>query len=404
MTNTFEFVGKIVPCKETEKFHPYEERQFEKGGWGKKTLKFNVQCGNNRNLVEVSAMTNTDESKMNVYTFTKNTVDENGVSHKGESIVVPFKDRFKAEITDKVAEYKKFILDTEVPSKRYKLKKALDMFKENAITDEQMEEYGVHSYEECEKALKDSKAKEHKFISAYDFVDCLHKFISNPKISDLTFKVTGTYEVDYNENKDTWYTHYYVQRVYLQNSDTPTVSNATFDFVFGREAVDDTDYEETKKAKVIGYIPQYLSNYKKTCFYPFEFTLDGSKSEADDKKAKFWMKKFEFPEVSDCDYREIGIVCKVLNGSQEVEITEDMLTEEQRENLEFGLITMEDIKAELGKPVYGDRVVAFVPEKLAKNFSKGAVDTSYTDKDFRKPNIIDDDEDSVFDVDVDIDI
>ena len=40
----FEMIGKLSIPKETEKFHPYQEKQFD-SGWIRKQLMFNVACG-----------------------------------------------------------------------------------------------------------------------------------------------------------------------------------------------------------------------------------------------------------------------------------------------------------------------------------------------------------------------
>ena len=114
-----------------------------------------------------------------------------------------------------------------------------------------------------------------------------------------------------------------------------------------------------------------------------------------------------FPDTCDCDYREIGLVCNVLDGAQKVELTEDMLTDEQKENLEFGLITMDEIRKELGKDIFGDRVTDIVIDSLCRGFSGGSKDTAYSDKDFGKPridtpnstDIVDDDTEDIFDED-----
>ena len=414
ISNTFEFVGKITPCKETESFHPYENIRFPDSDWGKKSIKFNVKCGNNRHLVEVSQLVNAkNPDSMTIYTFTKGNTSSDGAKTKGEKLEISFKDRFKQEIIDKVAEYKKFIIDTELPSRRFHLEKAINKFKNGTITDEQMGLLGVHSIEECEQAFEDSKKKKHEFISAYDFIDYLNKFVNSDKIKNMNFKITGTYDVEYDRKNDKWYRHFNVQRIYRQNDDVDPISQATFGIVFGREAIRNDNFEETKKASIDCYIAQYLNNFKKSFFCPLKLVIDGNGDEKAYKKAVGFVKKFEFPDTTDCDYREIGVVCTVLNGAQEVEITEDMLTDEQRENLEYGLITIEDIKAELGKAVFGDRVTDIVINKLSRNYSKGAVDTAFTDKDFCKPHIETpktdnaetletDDEADTFDEDIDI--
>ena len=71
----------------------------------------------------------------------------------------------------------------------------------------------------------------------------------------------------------------------------------------------------------------------------------------------------------------------MLNGAQKTEITDDMLTDEQKEDLECGLITLDDIRADLGGSVYGDRVQEYQFDKIARGFTKGRNDTVYTDDD-----------------------
>ena len=71
----------------------------------------------------------------------------------------------------------------------------------------------------------------------------------------------------------------------------------------------------------------------------------------------------------------------MLNGAQKVEITEDMLTDEQKEDLECGLITLDDIRADLGGNVYRDRVQEYQFSKIARGFTRGRNDTVYTAED-----------------------
>ena len=88
MSNTFEFVGTISPCKETENFKPYKTIWFDGSDWGKKSLMFNIHCGNNRHTVEIDDLITKDNSKRQIYTFTKGTVDSNGNRSKGEPFIV----------------------------------------------------------------------------------------------------------------------------------------------------------------------------------------------------------------------------------------------------------------------------------------------------------------------------
>ena len=398
MNSTFEFIGKLAACKESDKFKPYGTTAFPNSDWGKKFIKFNAVCGTNRHLMEVSDLVNIKNPQgMTIYTFSRGGTLDDGTKVKGEKMEVKFKDRNNPEIIEQVANFKKWVIDTEIPGRRSQLETAIDKFKEGTITTEQMDSIGVHSISECQAALEASNQKKKEFISAYDFIDELNKVVNDSTYKDATFKITGNYELDYDEKNDRWYRHFSVQRVYRVADDTEVASHATFGVVFGKDCIDDSAFDETGKYRVECYIPQYLNKYKKTFFAPMTITINGAGDDKEKKKAKVFAKKFEFPDNDDSEYRELGIVCDVLDGAQKVELTEDMLTEEQRENLEFGLCTMEDIIREMGGDVYGDRVTDIVMVKLARNYSNGSQPTTYQESDFSKPHLENDtDDDEVF--------
>lgn len=389
--NTFEFVGKLVPCKETENFKPMETKKFPSGDWGLKSLKFNAVCGTNRHLLEISELINVkNPDSMKIYTFSKGGQDDDGNAVKGEKMEVAWKDRTNPEIVGKVANFKKFVVDTELPNRRQSLQKAVEKFRDGSITDEQMDSLGVHSLEEAESELATSEKKRKEFIAGYDFIDAVNKIVNNPKAKDMIFRITGTIDLDYSETKDMWYRHMNVQRIYRAADDTPIQSKAHYTVVYDANAVDDADFEDTKKIHINAVTDQYINKFKKKFFAPITFTIDGTK---DERKARFIAKKFAFPDDYEGEYREIGIECTMLNGSQKVELTEDMLTEEQRENIEFGLCTMEDIIKEMGGDVYGDRVTDIIIDKLGRGFTNGSKETAYTADDMCKPhNELDDDD------------
>lgn len=397
MANTFDFIGNIVPCKVTDNFKPYEKRTFD-SGWSKTTLKFNVACGNNRHFLEVGCFTPENIESSIIYT-TKCTQSEDG-GRSYDNIEVKYNDRTKSDIVNSIAPFKKFVVDTEIPKRRYQLESALEKFKDGTITDEQIAEIGVSSLEDCQIEYDKSCKRKHEFIWEYDFIEYLNKLINSSTIKDYKWHITGTYELEYNTEKDQWYRKFKPQRVYRALDSDEYKSQADFVVVFGKDAVDDSSFEETQKLRINGFIGQYLGKpYKKICYAPMTFTVDGSTGERAKKMAMGFKKKFTFPDDYEGEYREIGITTTVLDGSQEVELTEDMLTDEQRENIEFGLTTLEDIKKELGKPVFGDRVTDIVVTGLARGYSNGANNTVYTVEDMGKPTVKFDEVENLFDED-----
>ena len=73
-----------------------------------------------------------------------------------------------------------------------------------------------------------------------------------------------------------------------------------------------------------------------------------------------------------------------INGAQRVQITEDMLSDEQRELLEMNMITMDDVRRDLGDTVYGERKTETRAEAIARGYTSGSKDTAYQAEDLVK--------------------
>ena len=381
MSNTFDFVGKIFPCKETDNFKPYEKRTFD-SGWTKTTLKFNAVCGTNRHMIESSVFTPKDLEDVNIYTIARFEGEE-----KAHKEIVNYADRLDPEIVAAVSGFKKFIVDTELPNRRRELREALAMFEDGTITDEIMTKLGVTNTDECKTAYDKSCKKRHEFIWEGDFVEYLHKFIANDKIKDMKWHITGEYALEYNQQNDQWYRKFKPQKVYRAEDDAPARSQGSFVVTFGRNAIDDNDYEDTKKLHISGYITQYLGKpFNKNCFAPMTFTVDANGGDVAQKRADYFRNAFTFPSECDGDYREYGVTCDIVDGAQVVEFTEDMLTDAERENIALGFDTFETIKHEHNKEIYGDKITDIVIVKPYGDYKKnGALDTVLSDGDVGKP-------------------
>lgn len=373
-------LGKITMSKETEKFHPYSETKYE-SGWVKRRIMFNAICGDNRHLLSVDGGSFAD-GHGDVYTFTKGSVDANGNKVKGESLKIPFKDRLTSPKLAEVAEFKKFIFDLEKPNRRYKLEKAAEKIKEGtSLTDEELRELGLESEADVKSELEKSNKKKHEFISEWDFVEFIKKVIDSGKYNDKKFFIRGNATYSYSDKNQKVYENYVPQRIYLADDDAEEYSTATIKVIYGADAVDEMSAEEKGKYYVSGYMMEYDNNRKENIPVPVVVTIPVAPTEASDKdKKKVEAIKRKFV-VEDDTFKELGIEVNMLNGAQKVEITEDMLTDEQKEDLECGLITLDDIRADLGGNVYGDRVQEYQFSKIARGFTKGRNDTVYTAED-----------------------
>lgn len=377
--SNFEMTGKISLPKESDKFHPYTDTVYD-SGWEKKRLMFNAICGDNSHLLTVDAGAFSD-GHGDVYTYTKGSVDNDGKKVKGESVKIPFKDRLTTKLLPEIAEYKKFIFDLEIPNRRYKLTNFAEKIKNGtSLTDEELKEVGLENESQISEAIEKSNKKRHEFISEWDFLDFIKRVIDSGKYSDKKFFIRGNVVCSYSEKNERVYENLVPNRIYLANDDAEEKSMATINLVYGAEALDDISVEETGKYFVHGFVMSYDNNRKANIPVPTIIVIPAATDEDEKakKKVSVLCKKFV---VDDDTYKEFGVVVDMLNGAQKAEITEDMLTDEQKEDLECGLIEMEDIIKEMGGSVYGERVQEYRFNKIARGFSKGRNDTVYTSDD-----------------------
>lgn len=374
----FEMTGKLSIGKETEKFHPYTEKTYP-SGWVRKQLLFNVTCGDNRHMLTVTAGAFSD-GHGDIYSFTKGGVDENGNKVKGESIQIPFKERLTSPKLAEIAEFKKFIIDLEQPGRRYKLQNMADKLHEGKeLTDEELKAVGLESKDDVVTALEKSNKKRHEFISEWDYIDFIKKVIGSEKYKDKLFFIRGNGEYQYSDNQQKVYESYIPTRIYLAADDAEPSSTATINIIFNSESLDEMSVEEKGKYYVNGHMMEYDQNRKANIPVPVTIVIPVPEDdEKGKKKAEAFKHKFM---VDDDTYKEYGAIVNMLNGAQKTEITEDMLTDEQRKDLDLGIITMDDIRDEIGGNVYGERIREYQLVKPARGFTKGRQDTVWTDED-----------------------
>lgn len=389
--NTFNFCGKIASIKDSEKFHPIEKKSFN-SGWENTTVRFNCISGVNRIMVMCQGGKWKDDKKNTVKTFSKSTTDANGKVTKGEKIEIPWTKRFDEDQVARVAGFKKFVVDTDDYKKRYKLQDLVEAFEKGTVTDEQMEEFEIDNLEDAKAAFEKSKAKRKEFISEWDFAEYMIKVAQSEKMKDKLFNISGDYEVQYNSEKDRFYVNYHVNRVTLAAEDAEPQTTLKVDFLFGEDAWDDSNYDETGRVLVNGWVSYYDSNFKKNGFQNTTVVI----REENDKKRNALKRKFNCED----GIKQIGLTLSVIDGADVVELTMDMLDDETREDIECGLLDFEEVKRELGGRAIGDRVseLRFAELTPKKNVAQ---DTVYSVDDMhpaREDVVEADDEDEIVDI------
>lgn len=369
----FEMVGKLSMPKETEKFKPFEIREFN-SGWVNKTLKFNLTSGDNRFLLQSKAGYYADQHN-DICVFSKDGVDANGNKVKGEQFKIPFKERLTHKRLPEIVEWKKFVVDLEEPNRRYALKNALKKYEESGEGDtEELEKLGIKDASELKDALAASEKKRKEFISEYDFIDMLKKILESDKYKNRKFKVTGSYEVQYSDANGKFYSNYVPTRVYLAADDAEETATASLTLFYNNESLVDAK-EEKNKYFVNGYIQQYDGARKANIFAPYVITIDANDNE---KKVK---KLVEMFTAEDDEVKEINVVVSLLDGAQRSAIKLEDLDEETQDNIMLGLTTLEDVQRELGGSMYGERITENRFAKLGRGSAKGAEVTAYHSED-----------------------
>lgn len=381
--NTFRMTGELSLPKETEKFKPYAKRTSA-SGWNMDRLRFNVTCGDNRHMMSVDALYRADESN-DITVFTKGGVDDNGNKIKGEAIKIRFKDRLTDPRLVEVAEYRKFVVDTEVRGRRQALSRAMDNIKEGkTISDEELQALGVASESEIPVEIEKSKKKRKEFISEKDFLEHIKKVIDSGKYKDKLFSVSGNIVVELNKMNGQFYTKFQPSRVYLAGDDAEPMCEGEFKVYYGKDGLDSLSVEETGKYYLNGYTFEYNQDTKKNDLAAPVTMVLPAKIDGDDKWEKIAAKFVKYFTVDGEEYKEIGLKCNLLNGAQRKELDLDDLDEETRENIELGLITMDDVKRELGiSNTFGDRIQEYQIAGLMQGFSRGANETTFTEDDFQ---------------------
>ena len=347
MANQISFVGKIRKVKDC-----YSEQEFS-GGLIKRRLRFMAVCGNSTQYLEVSALVWKDEKKNKVYTL------KSVEGAKDEKMTVEWGNRLNPDVVESVPGYKRFVVDTDTFAKR-----------------KELEEAGLD--EELEK----SKKKRKEFIHESDFIDYLIKVLDSEKSKDMIFRINGTAEYSYGSKHDIYYRNFVPQKIFRVPDDTEQCCAGSMKLYFAEGAVDDTCVDETGDYVINAFADYYDQNAKMNAFVPISVKIN-----KDHKMANGFKKRFSKAEGE--EIKELGVGVNFINGAQTVDITEDMLSDEQREAIEDGMCTFEDIKAELGGKAFGERVTEIRLTGLMKGYSSGVQDTMYSIEDLKKKPIKD---------------
>lgn len=353
MANNFSFVGYLKPIKDSEKMKGFQVTNYD-SGWMSERLRFQVVAGDNSHFVEINQGRWKDENKNIIYGFTQGSADK-----KGEAIQIPWAKRNDPDIIESVAGWKVFTVDLETFNHRKELEESGEI-----------------------EALEAANKKRKHFLAGTEFCEYVNKVVNSEKTKNMKFRVNGTVNYSYSEKNDRYYSTYEVNKIYRVDDDAPVSNSIDMEFYFAEDAMDASDYTDTGKAIVNGWTAYYDSNLKRTCYCPVALAMRFGTDDEGMKKIKGWQKAFS--KFEDDEVRKVNLSCQQINGAQRVAITYDDLDDDTKENIDFGLTTLEDAIREAGGNMFGEKIQEIRIEKLGRGSSKGSETTVFTVEDMNK--------------------
>lgn len=340
--NTFKFVGQIKKLDEKNDRKYIETKKLD-SGWIIKRVKFRMNCGETSQFVDVSGGKWDDESKNVVYTYMtkEGTTNDKSV----EKAQVAWNDRFKADIIERVPHYRRYTIDLASDKLRKKL------------TEEGKTEEAT--------ALADKK---YVYISVYDFVSKVEELLTSGAFGDKNYVVTGTVECNYTFNKQGEATHYFSfvpTNIYLASENDEPSSVGKIDFYYNPDNY--LGYVNDKgDIPVSGYMQYYDSMAKGSYFAPRTLFLKNGYEKNEGLKN---LLSKQSDATDGAEVVVLGLDVEYYNGSPKVDITIDDLQKDDKDLIEWGLKTFEDIKKEKGDKVYEDRVSCIYIQNIARGYS-----------------------------------
>lgn len=351
----FEIIATLKAVKDSDNFSAFEVRDFN-SGWQNTRYRFNAISGTNRFMLEIGGGKWADDKKNQIFTFSKAEAGK-----KPEKMTVKWEDRKNPEVIDKVAGYRIYTCN-------------LLTFDERKALEEEGKE-------------DEAKKKNHQFLEKTEFATLVKKVIDSGKYADAKFRILGTVEFQYSAKNNQFYRTLSVDKMYKVPSDTPCKAEMTLNTFYTEGAVDAESYDDTKKMFFNCYTDHYFSSVKGNRFVPLTLVINGNGDEKAEKKAMAFKKMFEKFD-DEATVRKVGLVCQMIDGAEEQAVTYDDLDETTRDNIDMGLIELEDAIKAVGGTMMGQRITEYRIKSLSRTSAKGSEPTIYTEEDLKKLPVV----------------
>lgn len=258
-----------------------------------------------------------------------------------EKMDVDWDDRFDEDIIEKVANYRKYIVD-----------------------------------------LGDEHGGRQEFITAYDMIEHLREHLPN---YDGRVVVTGQFTRDWYAKKKTYFSKFRIQNVFAAPEERKNRLLLTMDLFYNKNSLDDSDFDENKKMTLDCYIEQYINKDEGRKYVPIQVVFSGAKYDLENEKHKKLLDyKMKYIKVKNKNMVHIPWEIVLLRGAEEAEFDESMLTDSQREQVELGIKSVDDFRPKGN--IYGDRIDEFrlFEPKLEGDYADGVLECDDTADEFEE--------------------
>lgn len=329
----FSFCGTpVIPKQKAESKRPFCKEMTKKDDKTKETRKMlSMTFGIKENEMNMAFVEAFDGQQKVIKTMDTD----------NEKFDVDWDNRFDEDVIEKVANYRKYIVD-----------------------------------------LGDEHGGRQEFITAYDMIEHLREYLPD---YDGRVVVTGQFTRDWYAKKKMYFSKFRVQNVFAAPEERKSRLLLTMDLFYNKNSLDDTDFDESKKMMLDCYIEQYINKDEGRKYVPIQVVFSGAKYDLENEKhKKLFDYKMKYIKVKSKNMVHIPWEIVLLRGAEETEFDESMLTDSQREQVELGIKSVEDFRPKGN--VYGDRIDEFrlFEPKLEGDYADGVLECDDTADEFEE--------------------
>lgn len=234
-----------------------------------------------------------------------------------------------------------------------------------------------------------------EFVSPWDVVE----YVKNHK-SELNGKlVTITGNINKNIYNGTISDRFQIRNIYILDEESEKSKpglTLTEEVYFNKDSIDTADWKEEKKLYINGYVETYINKEVGNKLVPRQLVFDCSRIDFENERhVKLVNYKLKQLNLALSDGKIVNNIkskktykalfsISYVNGAEEMEFDESMLTDNQREAIELGINTLDDFKPR--SAVYGTKVTLYKIKgiELTGDYADGCIDTELSDSEFEE--------------------